>query len=192
VPVGRIDTGEIEPALARVSKVIHRPIELREALPVPRGTEDTARGQHRAGDLATALAVRVAPLGVVKLVGATFEGTPVAMPNPDATIFVTDVDMFAPNSDGVWHHLLPTKKAAVISVKRLREAFYRRKADPKKQRLRLVKEILQAIGRLSGLQDCRDSQCVLSTTQVLQDIDRKGERFCGACWRRISTGVSRF
>jgi len=190
-PVAKMDAAEIEAALNRVTKVIHRPVELREAAPLPRGTEDSGRGQHRAVELLAALAASTRSLGVVRLVGATFEGTPVATPDPDATIFVTDVDLFTANTDAVYGHLSPARKHAVVSVRRLREAFYRRKADPKKQRARLVKEILRAIGKLQGLSDCRDAVCVMSTTQALPDIDRKAERFCGSCWRRLSTGVVR-
>lgn len=190
-PVAKMDVAEVEAALNRVTKVIHKPVELREPVPLPRGTEDTGRGQHRAVDLLAGLGAASRSAGVRRLVGATFEGAPVPTPNPDAAIFVTDVDLYTANTDAVYGHLSPPRKTAVVSVRRLREAFYRRKADPKKQRARLVKEILRAIGLLRGLGDCRDPACVLSTTQVLPDIDRKAERFCGSCWRRLSTGVMR-
>ena len=191
VPVGRIDVAELEGALSRVVKTIHKPVELREAATVPRSTEDATRGQHRASELLAALNASLPGLKVQKLVGADVVGSPVPIPDPDAKVFVTDVDMFAADTDGVFSELSARRKAALVSVRRLREAFYRRKADPPRQRARLVKEILQAIGRLKGLPECPDPACVLSPTQVLPDIDRKAERFCGACWRRISAGTIR-
>lgn len=190
-PVGKLDLAELEAALGRVSKTIHRPVELREPIPLPTGSEDAARRQHRAVELLAGLRVRSRSAGVRKLVGASTAGKPVAAPNPDASIFVTDVDMFRPNTDGVFSELSPTARSAVVSVKRLREAFYRRKADPGRQRARLVKLLLEAIGRLKGLPECADPGCVLGSAQVLPDIDRKAERFCPACWRRLSTGVVR-
>ena len=63
------------------------------------------------------------------------------------------------------------KGAAVLSVRRLREAFYKRKADPARQRARLVKMILYAIGRIRGLPDCRDPQCAMATMTALADVD---------------------
>ena len=39
--------------------------------------------------------------------------------------------------------------------------------------------------------DCPDAVCVLSPTQALPDIDRKAERFCRACWNRLSSGTMR-
>ena len=191
VPVGRMDIMEVEAALSRVAKVIHKPVELRESAPLPRGSEDTRRGQHRAAEFLAAVRAKVPPLKVQKLVGADVQGSPVATPSPDATIFVTDVDLYTPDTEGVYSLLQPPRKSAVISVRRLKEAFYRRRADPKRQRARLIKEILRAIGGLKGLSDCNDPACVLSPTQVLPDIDRKAERFCAVCWKRLSTGVIR-
>ncbi len=191
-PVAKMDVAELEGALLRVSKTIHRPVELREPVPLPRGSEEAGRGQHRAAELLAGLRARAATSGVSKLVGASTGGNPVPAPNPDATVFVTDADIFLPNTDGVFAHVAAASKSGVISVRRLREAFYRRKADPGRQRTRLVKELLKTIGHLSGLPECPDPGCVLGPAQVLPDIDRKGERYCPKCWRRLSTGVVRF
>ncbi len=192
IPVGRVDVAEVEGALARVTKVIHKPIELREPAPLPRAGEDSSRGQHGAAELLAALRLGAPRLAVVKLVGgAASEGQPVPIPSPDAMVFVTDVDLFTPSTDGVFMHVTPAQHAGLVSVRRLREAFYRRRADPKRQRARLVKEILRAIGRAAGLPNCPDPACVVSPTQALPDIDRKAERFCSACWRRLSTGSIR-
>jgi predicted Zn-dependent protease len=79
----------------------------------------------------------------------------------------------------------------VISVRRLREAFYKRKADPVRQRARLTKMALYAIGRIRGLPDCRDVQCAMATMTALADLDARGEKYCAACWRRLSTGAFR-
>lgn len=191
IPVGRIDVSEVEAALARVAKVIRKPVELRETAPLPGSSEDPSRGQHRAAELLASLRAAMAPLRVSKLVGAATDGSPVPVPSPDATLFLTDVDIFGPNTEGVFSVHAPDKRAAVISVRRLREAFYRRRADPHRQRARLVKEILRAIGRLQGLPDCGDPTCAVSPTQAVPDIDRKAERFCGPCWRRLSGGAIR-
>ncbi len=106
-------------------------------------------------------------------------------------IFVTDVDLFTPNAEGVFGEVDARNKCGVLSVRRLREAHYRRKADPVKQRARIVKLMLQTVGRLKGLADCRDSRCVMAPTGALADIDLKDERFCGVCSRRLTTGVIR-
>ncbi len=189
VPVGRMDASEVEAAAQPLSRVLNRTVELRESAQLPRGTEDAARGQHRAEPLLGGLRGSLPRLKVQKLVGGAAAASPVATPSPDAAIFVTDADLFAAGTEGVIHELDPKGLAALISVRRLREAFYRRKADPARQRARLVKEMLYAVARLRGLPECSDPGCALSATLALVDLDRKGERYCAACWRRLSAGV---
>jgi archaemetzincin len=115
----------------------------------------------------------------------------VAAGTPDAAIFVTDLDLFRPQTEGVFVEVDPAGHAAVISLRRVREAFYRRKADPGKQRSRLIKLSLYALGRARGLPECKDPGCALFTTTALADVDMKPEKFCAACWRRLTTGAYR-
>lgn len=191
IPVGRMPLDELEGALVRVAKVLNRPVELRDAAALPRETEDTTRRQHRAEALLAAVRREMPRLKVTKLVGATAAGSPVPTPRPDAAVFVTDVDLFRANTKAVFGELAATHRAALLSVRRLREAFYRRKADANKQRSRLVKQILRAIGLVRGMGDCADPSCAMSAGQVVADIDRKKERYCAPCWKRLTTGALR-
>jgi len=109
----------------------------------------------------------------------------------DATLFLTDVDLYKPQTDGVFGDVDAVAHVAVLSVRRLREAFYKRKADPVRQRARLVKLALYALGRARGLPDCNDAGCALFTTTALADVDMKPEKYCASCWRRMTTGAYR-
>jgi predicted Zn-dependent protease len=189
IPVGRMNATEIEGALGRVAKVLNRPVELREAAPVPRSAEDTTRSQYGSAPFLAEVRRSLPRLKVAQLVGAPSAGSPVPTPKPDAAVFVTDLDLFTPSTEGVFGELDTPHRAALLSVRRLREAFYRRKADPAKQRSRLVKQLLRAIGLLQGLPNCSDPSCSMSAAQVVADIDRKKERYCGPCWKRMSTGA---
>lgn len=192
IPVGKFDVAEVEAVAARVAKVVSTSIGLREVVPVPKAGEDPARGQHAAGPMLAALRAALPRSKVVKRVG----GDPAAPPAttvapPAAAIFVTDVDLFKPASDGAFGEIDVAGRAALLSVRRLREAFYKRKADPVRQRARVVKLALYALGRLRGLPDCGDRSCAMLTTAALADIDLKPEKYCAACWRRMSTGAFR-
>ena len=194
VPVGKMDAGEIEAALVRVAKALGGPVELREAVPLPKATEDVARGQHDARALMVQLRSKLPTLRAVKVVGGaapSAAGAPVTLAQPDAAVFVTDVDLFAPQTEHVLADAAAPLRTALVSVRRLRESFYRRKADPQLQRARLAKEILRGIGRARGLPECNDPSCALGPTQTLHDVDRKGERLCASCLRRLTTGVVR-
>lgn len=191
IPVGKVDPAEVEGVLGRVSKILRTPAELREVAPPPKGTENVSRGQHDARALLAQLRGGLARLKATKVIGADPASQPVPATAPEAAVFVTDVDLFAPATEWVFGELDVPHRAALLSVRRLREAFYRRKVDPGKQRARLIKEILRLVARLSGLPECGDPGCALSPTRVVTDIDRKEEHYCAPCWKRLSSGTMR-
>ncbi len=192
VPVGRMDPSEVEAAAARVAKILNKAVELRQPAPAPKAGDDPARGQHLAEPFLADLRGQPGGRTVAKLVGAAPAAEPVATAAAaDATIYVTDFDLYRPQTDGAFGEIDAASRTAVVSVRRLREAFYRRKTDPAKQRARLVKLILYAVGRARGLPDCNDSGCALSTTTALADVDMKPEKYCAPCWRRMTTGAIR-
>ena len=188
VPVGRLDTSELEAAVAHVAKVLHHTVEVREPANLSRAQEDTGRAQFRAGPLLAELRAAAPRLRSVKTVGTPAPGA--ASGPADTLVLVTDVDLFTPSTEGVIDEIDRAHRTALVSVRRLREVFYRRKADPGKQRGRLVKAILRAVGKARGLPDCSDPSCALSSTGALADLDRKAERYCSPCWKRLSEGIS--
>ena len=107
---------------------------------------------------------------------------------PDGYLFLTDVDLYTANTEGVFGALMPANHWALVSVRRLREAFYRRKADPIRQRARLSKEILRMTGRMAGLRACQDPKCALVPSGHLLDIDAKEERYCRICEQKFFEG----
>jgi len=191
IPTQKLEGEELEAVVTRAVKILREPLELRDPLPLPQGAEDIGRGQFRASNLMVRLHAMVPQLGPGKLIGP--EGTGPARPQlePDGHVFLTDVDLFTEKSDGVFAAMLPRKKLAVISVRRLRESFYRRKADPGRQRARLVKEIVRVVARLRGMPQCGSPACVLAASKMLADLDLKEERLCRACSQRFFTGSVR-
>jgi len=188
IPVGKTAGPELEAALPRVSKLLRQPVELRGALPVPQGIEDTDRRQFRTSLLLDRLRSMVPQLGA-----GTLWGPGGALPDKPslrthALVFVTDVDLFTADRDGVFAALVPAKSLAVVSVRRLREAFYRRKADPVKQRARMVKELARMALRLRPHGQCSDPTCVMAASRMLMDVDLKEEKLCRACSDRLFEG----
>jgi archaemetzincin len=177
VPLGKMDPAEVEAVAARLGKVLNKPVIVRPPVPVPRAGDDPARGQHLSGPLLADLKGQAARLA--------------AKDPADATLFLTDVDLYKPQTDGVFGDVDAAAHVGVISVRRLREAFYKRKADPVRQRTRLVKLALYVVGRARGLPDCANASCAMFTTTALADVDMKPEKYCAACWRRVTTGAFR-
>ena len=139
LPVGRVEPAEIEAVATRLAKVFHHDVEPRGAVAVPKAGDEPSRGQHQAAPFLAALRAVLPKTALAAGAGAGA---------PDVAVFVTDVDLYRPGTDGVFGEIDAAGRAAVLSVRRLREAFYKRKADPARQRARLVKMILYAIGRI--------------------------------------------
>jgi predicted Zn-dependent protease len=190
VPVGKVDRDETAAAIGRAAKILRQPMELRGSLPVPRVSEDPVRGQHRAATLMKQLRTSVLQLGPGELIGASEADARLPL-RPDAYLFVTDVDLFTAKTDGVFAALNSAEGLAVISLRRLREAFYRRKADPGKLRARLSRELLRMAGRLRGLKECTDSTCTLAPSRSVADVDSKAEQFCRNCSQWLFEGKVR-
>jgi predicted Zn-dependent protease len=188
IPVGKVESSEVEATLSRLAKGLRRQVELKGSLPVPQGVEDPTRAQFRASVLMSRLRSMVPQLGPGKLVGGEGESEAGTHRRTDAYMFVTDVDLFTANSDGVFSALIRSKGLAVISLRRLRESYYRRKAAENKQRSRLAKELLRMGGRLLGAPECSDPKCVMSASKMFADLDLKEERFCRACSQRLFEG----
>lgn len=188
VPVGKIDIAEVEAAASRAARTLRQPLELREALPVPHASEDVGRGQHRAAVMLSQLKEGASKLRPGRLIGAeaAAAGRP---PRPDAFLFITDVDLYTAQTEGVLGAVNASSRCAVVSLRRLREVFYRRKADPMKQRARLLKELLRMSARVQGLVECADPLCVVSPSKRVTDIDAKGEQYCRVCAQRLFQGT---
>jgi len=184
VPVGKIDGDELRSAAARVTKTLRQPIEVRTSVALPRASEDIERAQHRAATLIGLLRTSLLQTKPGEMIGADDDSTKPPH-KPDGVIFVTDADLFTAKTDGVYSALISSKGIAVVSVRRTREAFYRRKTDPVKQRTRLVKEILRMSARLRGNAECPKPVCVLAASKSIYDLDAKSESFCRACALRL-------
>ncbi len=187
VPVGKLGRADLEPAVTRAARQLKAPMELREPLRVPPGAEDRDRGMHRAALLIERLRNEVPKLGQGELLGSEEPDAPLPF-RPDAFIFVTDVDLCTANTDGAIAALVSQRQSAIVSIRRIREAFHKRRADPNKQRSRLVKEIIRMWSRLRGLSACTDARCVMSNTRGLPDLDTKEERFCRNCEQLLHEG----
>lgn len=187
VPVGKIDAAELDSAMSRAAKVLRQPIEVRGQIRVPHGAEDAERGQARVSTLIDLLRTAVLQAGQGRMVGAE-DPDAKPPPRPDAYVFVTDADLFTAKTDGVFAALVSSKQAAVVSVRRLREAFYRRPANPARQRSRVVKEVLRMAGRLRGIKECANPECVIAPSRSLHDLDAKAEMYCRVCAQVLFEG----
>ena len=92
---------------------------------------------------------------------------------------IIDHDLYVPELNFVFGEA--SRKAAVISLTRLRQEFYR---QPENQNLfcrRTLTEAVHELGHTYGLGHCKNFQCVMFFSNSLIDTDRKGPDFCPIC-----------
>jgi predicted Zn-dependent protease len=110
-------------------------------------------------------------------------------PPPPVKIGVTDTDLFTDRRDFVFVHADPAARRAVVSTKRLKEAFWKRKSDPPRQQNRLVREIIGAVALAAGAAPCENPDCAASSAKSPLEIDRKVDQLCPACDRKVRGGA---
>ena len=121
----------------------------------------------------------------------------------DINIAIFDRDLFAGNLDHVFGLASPFPRICIISIIRLHPHFEKdyfqeglkkrkmgkfplsvRRLSGKERTLyyeRILKESVHGIGHTMGLVHCSNTLCIMSPSNVLDDIDNKEIRFCRLC-----------
>lgn len=104
---------------------------------------------------------------------------------PGKIISVTEVDLFVPVLTFVFGEAQLNGKHAIISVCRLHEEFYSGISDDELLFTRTMKEILHELGHNFGLRHCLDWDCVMHSSQGIEEVDIKGSSYCRSCAKNI-------
>jgi hypothetical protein len=189
-PVGPLDKEEVSAMLRQARKAIGLEVELGPEIAVPPGSLDGLRHQVLASRLLAAVPATMEPPpppishttygGIQK--PATPQAAPtMAAPLPFARVAVTDQDLYLPGNDFVFGCAEPKARRAVVTTRRLKESFYRRKADPARQQARAARQFIAFVGAARGLPYCSNPTCVMWEPRTVMEVDRKGDRFCPTC-----------
>jgi archaemetzincin len=100
----------------------------------------------------------------------------------DKVLGITDVDLYAETLNFVFGQAEVGRKAAVISLHRL-------KGDRSIYHSRIVKEATHEIGHTLGLQHCKKPTCVMRYSNCLEETDLKGEKFCRDCNQEMKNAL---
>jgi len=108
---------------------------------------------------------------------------------PDAKVLgVTNVDIFTPESDRVFLYGMAYKKGnmALISKVRMDPKYYFG-GKPNDQLVieRMEKEAVHQLGKLFGLDNVYDPECVMYFPKDLKELDRKTDSFCLECQKKF-------
>jgi len=92
---------------------------------------------------------------------------------------IIDDDLYVPKLNFVFGEA--SRRAAIISLTRLRNEFYKLPADKSLFRKRVLTEAVHELGHTYGLGHCRNVRCVMFFSNSLIDTDMKGPNFCQKC-----------
>ena len=167
VPLGEVDFMMVNKPAAAVGPVFNRSVDILKGMKVPPEAYNVIRNQHYAQVILSKLE-RTKANSREKVIG------------------ICEEDLYVPDEAYVigWGDGL--SGTAVVSLYHMRQEFYGLPEDERKIYPRLFKEVLHQVGHLFDLSECRNPKCVNYFSQVMLDIDSKGERFCDICRRQLS------
>lgn len=100
-------------------------------------------------------------------------------------LLITDADLYVPVLTFVFGEAQLKGKHAIVSVCRLHEEFYSGISDEELLFTRTIKEVLHELGHCFGLLHCVDWDCVMHSSQGIEEVDIKGEFYCRNCARQV-------
>ncbi|MBU2491530.1 MAG: archaemetzincin family Zn-dependent metalloprotease [Bacteroidetes bacterium] len=102
-------------------------------------------------------------------------------------LLLVDVDLFVPVFTYLFGEAQLDGKISIVSTFRLYEEFYTGRTNDKLFYKRVLKEALHELGHNFGLIHCESWNCVMHASAGIEEVDVKGENFCGKC-KSVITG----
>ena len=166
VPVGEIDKKVIEKLQVGLGKIFNQQVGVGQGMPHPDDAYNKKRNQYLSTAILKTLMEQKEYRAYEKVLG------------------VVDQDLYVPELNFVFGEA--GQKAAVISLTRLRQEFYRLPQDQNLFDKRALTEAVHELGHTYGLGHCRSPHCVMFFSNSLMDTDRKGPEFCPECKTKLS------
>jgi len=107
------------------------------------------------------------------------------------TIALFNVDIFIPILTYIFGQAYLNGNSGVVSAYRLKNELYGLKPNKFILIERLAKVIIHELGHTFGLKHCYNNDCVMKSTNYVEDIDQKNAVFCSACKEEYSLGIQK-
>ena len=175
VPLGAADVKVAEKIRSRLPACFAMTVKvaLEPAKDLPRKAYDAERDQYDARIALVELSPRVT-----------------ISPEMERVLFVADVDLFVPGRDFVLGFADPDRGTCIISLARLKNAFYGGKDDRRLLVDRAVKESVRELAATWGLTQCSNERCAIFYADDILVNDKKRETLCLDCRIKLNKRYS--
>jgi archaemetzincin len=100
-------------------------------------------------------------------------------------LIITELDLYVPVLTFIFGEAQLNGKHSIVSVCRLHEEFYTGITDDELFYERTRKEVLHELGHTFGLLHCFDWDCVMHSSNSIEEVDIKGNFYCNYCLEEI-------
>jgi archaemetzincin len=101
-------------------------------------------------------------------------------------IIITELDIYVPVLTFLFGEAQLNGNLSVVSVFRLHEEFYSGITNNELLFERTIKEVLHELGHNFGLIHCQDWDCVMHSSNSVEEVDIKGNTYCRNCQSQIN------
>jgi|WetSurMetagenome_2_1015567.scaffolds.fasta_scaffold32754_2 archaemetzincin len=100
-------------------------------------------------------------------------------------LMLTEIDLYIPVLTFIFGEAQLKGKHSIVSVCRLHEEFYTGITNDELFYERVKKEVLHELGHNFGLLHCFDWDCVMHSSNSIEEVDIKGSFYCKHCFEEI-------
>lgn len=100
-------------------------------------------------------------------------------------LILVDFDIYVPVFTFLYGEAQLNGKHSIVSLCRLHEEFYSGVTDDELLLVRAMKEIYHELGHNFGLIHCRNWDCVMHQSAIIEEVDIKGDFYCNECMEKV-------
>jgi archaemetzincin len=104
-------------------------------------------------------------------------------------LLITEADLYVPVLTFVFGEAQLGGNLSIVSVCRLHEEFYTGHTNEELFYERTKKEVLHELGHTFGLLHCFDWDCVMHSSNSVEEVDIKGNIYCKHCFDEIKNHI---
>lgn len=165
VPINAIDPAFLQRLGLCLEERFLYSVTVERALAVPRSAVNSARAQMFVSTLTTKVVRQYPDDGGLLLA-------------------ITDFDLYKTSHRFIFGDADEQRRAAVVSLHRLRSEFYGEDADENVLFQRTLKECVHELGHAVGLKHCYNARCAMYYSNSIFETDNKMPHFCEVCEKR--------